>query len=435
MSEVESRGKARTDAETPDADPDGAVAPDTETAADDADAATAGSGDVDAAAEGSGDADAAAEGSGDADAAAAESGDDEGSDDQGKPRPKVKMPQAQEINRGDFTPHALRAKARPSTRSGTRAAAKRRRILYTTGGAVVVLLVIGAFVAYANRPAPSVKVRGAFGKAPSFAVPKAKPAPKKQIKELIHGSGAAVAKDDFVVLQLVGYKWSASGGKELLNTYRRGMPALGPSSRLTGLPALDNAIAGRRPGSRIQLTLPYRDVGDQIAQQLQLGRTDDFVVTVDLMAAFGKTATAKGTPQNVTDKNLPAVTAGAPGKPPTIKIPSAAEPSKLQVKPLIQGTGPVVAKGKTLIAQYHGVLWRDGKVFDSTYQRGAPAAFPIGVKQVIPAWDQGLVGQKVGSRVLLVVPPKDGYGAKGTPDGKIKGNDTLVFVVDILGSY
>jgi FKBP-type peptidyl-prolyl cis-trans isomerase len=350
-------------------------------------------------------------------------------------RPKVKMPQAKDISRSDFTPHALGAKGRPAPRSGTRAAAKRRRILYTVGGVVVVAALAAGMAAYANRPKPSVKFSGAFGKAPSVSVPKAKPAAKRQVKELIHGSGAAVANGDFVVAQLVGYKWSASGGKELLNTYTKGKPAAGPSSQLTGLPALDKALTGRKAGTRLQLTLPYQDVGDQIAQALQLGKTDDLVVAVDVVNAFGKAASAQGAQQQVSDATLPQVTAGAPGTAPTVKIPSTAAPDKLQVKTLIQGTGAVVAKGQTLVAQYDGVLWRNGKVFDSSWQHGAPAGFPIGVKQVIPAWDTGLVGQKVGSRVLLIVPPKDGYGAKGSPDGSIKGTDTLVFVVDILGSY
>jgi hypothetical protein len=357
-------------------------------------------------------------------------------DEQEASASKVEMlPDARDI-RGDYTPHALRgATQRRTPRSGTRAAARRRRNIFATGATVLAVLAVAGLVYYVNRPAPTVHVRGAFGKAPSFTVPKSKPAAKKQVKELIRGSGAAVGKSDFVVLQLVGYKWNSSGGKQLLNTYSKGMPALGQASRLTGLPALDNEIAGRRAGSRIQLTLPYSAVGAQIAGQLQLARTDDFVVTADVVAAFGKTSTAQGTPQRVTGKDLPTVTAGAPGTPPTIKIPKASEPNKLQVSTLIQGTGPVVAKGRTLIVQYHGVLWRNGKVFDSTWQRGAPTAFPIGVGQVIPGWDKGLVGQKVGSRMLLVVPPKEGYGAKGSPDGQIKSTDTLVFVIDILGSY
>jgi peptidylprolyl isomerase len=349
-------------------------------------------------------------------------------------RPKVKMPQAKDIGRSDFTPHALGAKGRPAPRSGTRKAAKRRQILYSVVGVVVVAALAVGGVLYANRPKPSVKFKGAFGKAPAVSVPKAKPAVKQQTKELIHGNGPKVGAGDFVVAHMVGYQWGLKGAhKELVNTYKKGMPATGTASQLTGLPALDKALAGRTQGTRLELTLPYAAVGDQVAQALQLAKTDDFVVSVDVMNAFGKTASVQGTQQKV-DAKLPQVTPGAPGQAPTIKIPSGSAPSTLQVKTLIQGTGKAVAKGQTLIGQYDGVLWRTGKEFDSSYKHGAPAGFPIGVGQVIPGWDKALVGQKIGSRVLLVVPPKDGYGPQGSPQAGIKGTDTLVFVVDILGA-
>jgi len=346
---------------------------------------------------------------------------------------KVQMPQAKDIRRGDFTPHALGAKGRPAPRSGTRRAAKRRQVIYSAIAVVVVAGAVTGGVLYANRPKPSVKFKGAFGKAPAVSVPKAKPAVKQQVKELIHGKGPKVGGTDFVVAHLVGYQWGAKGGKELLNTYKKGTPATGTASQLTGLAPLDKALAGRTAGTRLQLTLPYAAVGDQVAQALQLPKTDDFVLSVDVMNAFGKTATVAGTQQKI-DAKLPQVTPGAPGQAPTIKIPSGAAPSKLQAKTLIQGTGKAVAKGQTLIGQYDGVLWRNGKEFDSSYKHGAPAGFPIGAGQVIPGWDKTLVGQKIGSRVLLVVPPKEGYGSKGSPQAGIKGTDTLVFVVDILGA-
>ncbi len=84
---------------------------------------------------------------------------------------------------------------------------------------------------------------------------------------------------------------------------------------------------------------------------------------------------------------------------------------------------------------YTGALWKDGKNFDSS--ANSPEGHfetVIGQKQVITAWDTQLVGKTVGSRMLLVVPPKDGYGAAGSPP-KISGTDTLVFVVDILAAY
>ncbi|GAA0369422.1 FKBP-type peptidyl-prolyl cis-trans isomerase [Actinoallomurus spadix] len=442
MSEVKGREQTRTDepqdAEGRDAsaadptasgEPEAAERPETEdterTEAESAEAAVSGK-DAEAEAE----APAAEEDAAEADA------EDEQKSRFAHPDPiKLKIPAAKEITRSEFTPHALGAKGLGAPRSGTRAQAKRRKILFTTAAVVLIALAAGGAVWYETRPAPSVKVTGAFGKAPAVKVPKAKPPVKQQVKEVVAGSGKAVANGDLVVAQLVAYKWNAKGGgKELLNTYTKKQPAIGQAGQLTGLAPLDKAITGRKAGTRLVMTLPYQAVGDQIAQSLQLGKTDDFVVTVDVLNSFGKNASAQGTPQKLDNPKLPAVTGGA-GTAPTVKIPSADAPDKLQVKTLIQGNGPVVQKGQTLIAQYHGVLWRNGKVFDSSWQRGAPASFPIGVKQVIPGWDTGLVGQKAGSRVLLVVPPKDGYGSKGSPQGGIKGTDTLVFVVDVLGSY
>ncbi len=89
------------------------------------------------------------------------------------------------------------------------------------------------------------------------------------------------------------------------------------------------------------------------------------------------------------------------------------------------------------MVQYVGAIWRNGYVFDSSWKRSQPFGFTIGASpsQVILGWDKGLVGQTVGSRVMLVIPPADGYGKTGSPQAKIKGTDTLVFVVDILGAF
>ena len=131
----------------------------------------------------------------------------------------------------------------------------------------------------------------------------------------------------------------------------------------------------------------------------------------------------------------PTVTLAADGKP-TITIPSGvAAPTSLVVQPLIKGTGPVVTAGQTISVHYTGVIYDGGKQFDSSWDRGQPADFVIGKGQVIPGWDEGLVGQTVGSQVLLVVPPDKGYGAQGQSSAGIKGTDTLVFVVDILDAY
>lgn len=143
------------------------------------------------------------------------------------------------------------------------------------------------------------------------------------------------------------------------------------------------------------------------------------------LAACGGSAHSSGT--------FPTVS-GSYGSAPKLTFPSTAPPKKLEVKVLKQGNGPVVAKDTLLVANYLGQTWR-GKVFDSSFARGAPAAFPIGTGQVIAGWDKTLVGQHAGSRLELVIPPADGYGAQGQSQAGIAPNATLAFVVDIIGSY
>jgi peptidylprolyl isomerase len=114
-------------------------------------------------------------------------------------------------------------------------------------------------------------------------------------------------------------------------------------------------------------------------------------------------------------------------------------PSQLSEQVITSGTGATVAKGDTLVANYSGQTWalKDGKakVFDSSFDRGSPTAFVIGTGAVIPGWDKTLVGKKLGSRVLLAIPPADGYGSEGQSQAGITGTDTLVFVVDLIAAY
>ncbi|MDX6231028.1 MAG: peptidylprolyl isomerase [Frankiales bacterium] len=131
---------------------------------------------------------------------------------------------------------------------------------------------------------------------------------------------------------------------------------------------------------------------------------------------------------------LPTAT-GKYGDKPTLTFPAkTGAPTKLSSKVLVQGTGPVVAKNDLLMADYLGQIW-GGKVFDNSYDRKAPTGFTIGAGKVIPGWDKALVGLKAGTRILLSIPPADGYGTAGQPSAGIKATDTLVFVVDVIASY
>lgn len=120
------------------------------------------------------------------------------------------------------------------------------------------------------------------------------------------------------------------------------------------------------------------------------------------------------------------------GKKPVLTFAEDLASPDLQVEVLVPGDGPVVEPGDQIICNYLGQVW-NGEVFDNSYDRGSALDFQIGVGMVIRGWDDGLVGQRVGSRVLLSIPSELGYGSRGVPQAGIKGGDTLVFVTDILG--
>lgn len=125
--------------------------------------------------------------------------------------------------------------------------------------------------------------------------------------------------------------------------------------------------------------------------------------------------------------NLPQVSSSAGA--PTISAPTGGAPTTLQTKDIILGTGAEVSATSTLTVQYTLMAWSSGKVIESSWTSGQPATFPLA--NVIPGWQQGLPGAKVGGRRLLVIPAALGYGPNGS--GPIGPNETLIFVVDIIG--
>jgi len=133
--------------------------------------------------------------------------------------------------------------------------------------------------------------------------------------------------------------------------------------------------------------------------------------------------------QSTTTATTPAPAKARPK--PKVKVPSGKPPKKLVIKDLIPGTGQAAKAGDPITVNYIGVDFANGKPFDNSYDRGQPFPFQLGGGQVIPGWDRGLVGMKVGGRRELVIPPSLAYGPQGQPP-VIKPNETLVFIVDLL---
>ena len=121
------------------------------------------------------------------------------------------------------------------------------------------------------------------------------------------------------------------------------------------------------------------------------------------------------------------------GQKPQVTVPTGeAPPTDLVIEDIEEGTGAEAAAGKTVDVHYVGVAWSTGRQFDASWDRPGTFSFPLGAGRVIAGWDQGVAGMKVGGRRRITIPPELGYGAAGA-GGVIKGGETLVFVVDLLG--
>jgi len=277
----------------------------------------------------------------------------------------------------------------------------------------------------------TVTATGGFGTAPTVKIPAEKASSNLYIKTEVHGTGPVLAKNDSFLSNYAVYIWSGATHKLALSTYTATPQVLAN----TLLPGLTTALDGRKMGSRVLVVLPPKyGYGSSGNPQVGVKGTDTLVFVVDMIKVYPATDSATGAQVSDGGGSLPTVTSAAAGKAPTVKVPTTAPPSSLVVKTLIKGSGPPVVKGQYVVTQYVGLNWRTRAVFDSSWSRGTPLGFEIDATpaQIIPGWDMGLVGVPVGSRVMLVVPPKDGYGKAGASTAGIKGTDTLVFVVDVL---
>ena len=370
----------------------------------------------------------------------------------GKPvvKAKAKIPNAQSIRSPEFTPHGISTGRgsglnRPSAPSALTAKQARKRRLMMIAGIVVAALAISGGVAWwVTRPGPELEVTGKFAAEPKVEIPtKLAPVSALKVTTPIKGTGRAIADGDTAYVSFATYKWSKdkddensrvkSTSEKVSSTWeQQAQQPSGPRPLVigkSGLKEIDKNLVGRTAGSRLVLQLPPSKDLSQLSPQ-QITDKDAVVFVMDIQAVVPKDAKPEGAVKKLDDKNLPKVEDKGV-KEPKVTVPDVDAPGKLRVETLVEGTGPALAKGDDAVVNYVGKIWKSGDKFDSSFDGGQPANFPIGTGATIPGFDKGLTGAKVGSRVLLVLPPAEGYGKEGSPP-KIKGTDTLVFVVDIL---
>ena len=274
----------------------------------------------------------------------------------------------------------------------------------------------------------AVKVDGEFGAVPTITFDKGLTVATTERSVAIAGNGAAVANGDTVTINYSLYNGTTGLEIEKSEYTETSSIPYPIDTAATSFVGLAKAISCTTVGTRIVAVIPNAEGFGAQAEQAGIGAEDTLVFVIDVTSIAAKPlAEATGTPVEPL-AGFPEVvfTDGNP----TVTIPDGDVPADYAIETLIQGDGAVVAEGATVIVNYEGVNWNTGEVFDSSFDRGEPATFST--QGVIQGFHDALVGQKVGSRVVVVIPSELGYGDTGSGD-LIKGGDTIVFVVDILG--
>lgn len=261
-----------------------------------------------------------------------------------------------------------------------------------------------------------VTIEGAFGAKPTVTFNPAYVGDSDTSKVISTGDGAVVETGQRVTVDYVAI--NGGTGEEVDATYGK-TPQTFNMGGQDLLPIISTALVGQTIGSRVA-----------VATDTTSSNGAWLLLVIDINSAVTLPTSASG--DAVTPPaDLPVVTVvdGVP----SVAAPQGDPPTDLVVQPLIIGTGPAVTSGQTVTMQYLGLIWASGKVFDTSWGSG-PVDLPVGSGQVIAGFEEGLTGQTVGSRVLLIIPPDKGYGDQGNSQAGISATDTLVFVIDILAA-
>jgi peptidylprolyl isomerase len=277
-----------------------------------------------------------------------------------------------------------------------------------------------------------VEVTGDFGDVPEVDFPTPLKTKTTQRTEIIAGEGPGLVMGQKAKVDLSVYN-GTSGEVIEESKYDGSTEASFVLSDKT-IKGLTDSLECAQEGSRVAVVVAPKDAfGPQGGnEQIGVAEDDSLVFVLDVVKAYlprangAEQAVASGLPSVVLAEN------GTPG----ITVPSSDPPKDLEVGTLKKGAGKKVAEGDTITVHYTGVLWDSKEVFDSSWERSEPAEFVAadGSKTqggVIPGFAKALIGQTVGSQIVAVIPPDQGYGDQASET--IPAGSTLIFVVDILG--
>ncbi|MFC5379674.1 FKBP-type peptidyl-prolyl cis-trans isomerase [Aquipuribacter nitratireducens] len=267
-----------------------------------------------------------------------------------------------------------------------------------------------------------VSVDGAYGEVPTVEFDTPFEVEESASTVLDEGDGEELTSEDTVTLDY--WVFSGSSGEQLESS-RDAAPISLPLGEGQAAPGIIDALVGIPDGSRVVAAVAPPEPPEGASADPS---AETIVFVMDVLGVVPERAEGEVVEP---PEGVPSVTTDDAGDVESLDVSGVEAPEELVVTTLIEGEGEPVEAGSTVTIHYEGVLASDGTVFDSSWDRGTAATFPL--DNLIPAWRDGLVGVPVGSRVVMQVPPEQGYGAEGSPP-TIPGDADLVFVVDVLAA-
>ena len=277
----------------------------------------------------------------------------------------------------------------------------------------------------ASNSMDGISATGGVGDSPTLTVPWPWAIDQTRTSIIVQGDGPTVSDTGYVLVNYYGE--DARTGNVFDESYSQGAPVAFP---LTGVvPGFQKGLAGQKVGTRLIIAMPGPDGYDAQGGNSDAGINvgDTLVFVVDILRTQYSDPT--GDPVTVTDTTLPTVSGDTDA--PVITIPTGqTPPTSLVVQPLITGPDPsvVVESGDSILVNYTEYVWSTGKMVRQTY---GFSPLTGALSATIPGWQQALLNQPMGSRLLLVVPPSLAY-PQGFSDQGIPAGSTMVYVVDIL---
>jgi hypothetical protein len=245
-------------------------------------------------------------------------------------------------------------------------------------------------------------------------------------EDVVTGEGTAITAQNQLMVIDVALFSGATGEPIVATAYDGDLSSVSsPSQWTTNFLGFEEALQCATEGSRVAVALSPEDMAEGVAEGFGLAEDDTAVAVIDLHKVF--LAAADGQNQFNSGFGLPSVVRAPDGRPGLI-IPDGAPPEDVVIQTLKKGTGETVTGDQPVRVHYTGVVWDGDETFDSSWD-GEPASLTL--DGVVPGFAQALEGQTVGSQVMVVVPPDQGYGDQA--QGAIPADSTLVFVIDILG--